>query len=424
LKAFRDNPSVGRQGIAPANGHSSGAAPTSDREDSVWKEFETPVASMAARRERMQDELEARADEIDRLSTLLDESKARIRELERRAAHERTLQRALQSDLEAERLARERLQTLLDAKTGALVTARSELAQVEDDWFDLYAELQELQARHAAVEQALAASREDAQEQRDRAERMAAAEEAINRWALSLQEKVADLERQVSDGGVYVSDLLSRIEQHEEELARSHSALTAKDQRISDLEGQVSAGGEYVAELLSKLSQLEADLARTRSELAESSDYVAHLLGEISAKEQRMSRIDGELEAIRKAAVSEQLVMREYAEALHQKVADLSARVAESERERDSHAQALDAVRKELAEQSATLESSTANEAALAVRLAEVEQQLVEQAEAFCEQAQAEAAQVSTMIDIVQSSRFWKIKRWLSRLRVRAFGMQ
>jgi SAM-dependent methyltransferase len=67
-------------------------------------------------------------------------------------------------------------------------------------------------------------------------------------------------------------------------------------------------------------------------------------------------------------------------------------------------------------------EQLASRERMLRERVIDAEQQLGLQTEEFVARLQAESAELATLIDVVQSSRFWKVKRWLSRLRARAFG--
>jgi SAM-dependent methyltransferase len=53
---------------------------------------------------------------------------------------------------------------------------------------------------------------------------------------------------------------------------------------------------------------------------------------------------------------------------------------------------------------------------ALRRNYAELEQHFAAQTEELCASVQAESTQMATLIDIVQSSRFWQLKRWLRRL--------
>ncbi len=322
-------------------------------------EFERRIADIAARREKMQAELDERARQIDRLQTLLDESRARIRALEQGAARAESASRGLRNDLDAEQSARARLQKILDVKTQALVTARADAAQAEDAWFELYAELEQERARSEELERTLALSREETRKQKDLVQRMSAAESATNKWAIGLQRKIADLNAQISQSGDYVADLLKQVEAKQAQIDEG----AAYARRLE------AEHGDYVADLL---KQVEAKQAQ----IDEGAAYARRLEAEVAERSRQTEELTCELEAVRKAAIADKLVMRDYVDSLHEQVAALRA-------------------------------------------LTDGQQQLAAQVEDVISNLQAENAQLITLIDTVQSSHFWRLKRWLNRLRAR-----
>lgn len=101
---------------------------------------------------------------------------------------------------------------------------------------------------------------------------------------------------------------------------------------------------------------------------------ISELESAIANRDHEIARLEAELAAIRKAALSDKLVMRDYSDALRGQVAGLPA-------------------------------------------LRAAQQQLTAQVEDLIANLQTESTQIVTLIDTVQSSRFWGGKRWLGRLR-------
>ncbi|MBV8371679.1 MAG: hypothetical protein JOY69_00330, partial [Candidatus Eremiobacteraeota bacterium] len=114
---------------------------------------------------------------------------------------------------------------------------------------------------------------------------------------------------------------------------------------------------------------------------------------------------------------------------LEDAVAAERARVTSAENELASQQAILQHLR-EIGEQDRVrADASAAELASLTVRheilqgeLADSENRLVAQAEEVLASSRAESERLATLIDTVQSSHFWKLKRWLIRLRARLTG--
>lgn len=247
----------------------------------------------AERRRELHSQLDAYVDEIESLHAALAAANGRVNDLERAALRERITLRAVRSDVEVEKIARSGLQKLLDDRVTTLADLRRQVAQAEDAWYALYDEADIQRALVTELESVLEATRIEAESQRNRAQRMSAAEAAINAWAEGLQETIEDLRSQI--------------------VAQSASEREARE-------------------------------------------HLVHL--------------DGELENSRRAVI-------ETERRLSDEIRELQARVADAE-----HA-------------------------------------LATQTDSIIDTMRAESTQLSTLIDAVQSSRFWRLKRWLNRLRGR-----
>lgn len=131
------------------------------------------------------------------------------------------------------------------------------------------------------------------------------------------------------------------------------------ERTVLQLESRIVDGEGYVGSLLAQIQQ-------KTSQISAGSSYARRL--ELELSESRT-----ELEAIRKAALADKLVMRDYITSLQEQLAPIPA-------------------------------------------LREAQQHLAAQTESFIASAQAESAQLTTLIDTVQASHFWRLKRLLNRV--------
>lgn len=177
---------------------------------------------------------------------------------------------------------------------------------------------------------------------------------------------------------------------------------------VDRLTARETSAKERAAALQHKITELE----RTVSDGA---GYVKQLLAE--------------LDAIRSASLADKAVMQAYADDVRERseriVTGLRSEVAAAtDRERsatDRERRASESLRQRVDDLRAALletESRSATEnRELRERVAAAESALAAQTDAVIATMQAESAQLSQLVDTVQSSHFWRFKRWLSRLR-------
>jgi 2-polyprenyl-3-methyl-5-hydroxy-6-metoxy-1,4-benzoquinol methylase/chromosome segregation ATPase len=199
----------------------------------------------------------------------------------------------------------------------------------------------------------------------------------------------------------YADDFRQRAERAEAEFAE---AIRQRDQlylRVVDNDRALREAAQYSSKLESALKDLEeaASQERSRSEqaLAQAVEHSEKLASDVRELERRFSDAHSHATSLENELASQQAVLQHL----------------RTSAERD-HARA-DSVAAELA-------SLTVRHEILQGEFAESENRLVAQTEDVLASSRAEAERLATLIDTVQSSHFWKLKRWLMRLRVRAFG--
>lgn len=131
-----------------------------------------------------------------------------------------------------------------------------------------------------------------------------------------------------------------------------------------------------------------------------------------------------ELEAVRAASIADKATMQAYADFARERAeADIRTHVIEnSERERQARErleQELQSTQQRLV---ALQEQFDQDNNALRVRVEEAEHALASQTDQLIENLRNEGTRLSTLIDTVQTSRFWRFKRWLNRLRGGSFS--
>jgi hypothetical protein len=176
-----------------------------------------------------------------------------------------------------------------------------------------------------------------------------------------------------------------------ENARRERDVAKAHVDRLTALE---ASSKERTAELQRRITGLEHDVT-------DGAAYVKRLLVE--------------LEAIRSASLADKAVMQAYADDVRESseriVNELRTQVVEiTERERRSVENLQTALRE-------TESRLSAENRELRERVAAAEAVLAAQTDAVIATMQAESAQLSQLVDTVQSSHFWRFKRWLSRLR-------
>jgi predicted nucleic acid-binding Zn-ribbon protein len=183
-------------------------------------------------------------------------------------------------------------------------------------------------------------------------------------------------------------------------------ALDATSSAKTQLEHELQNQRVLALELQSKLDNSLLRIEALQTEAASLSDRLG-----------ASQRVGERLTEVRKAAFAEKLLMRERTQRLRDTVAALEMQIqAGAQRERGLESELAQA-RNAIAAQADRIERLVETETGLRARIVESDQQLLMHVEELCANAQAERAQLATLIDIVQSSHFWKIKRWFGALR-------
>lgn len=264
---------------------------------------------------------------------------------------------------------------MIEAATATIAQVEAMARQTEEDWFSVYAELEERRIEVAALRASVSA------------------------LTHSNQAAIADAPK--------VSDALACIDELESDIAKKDELLTSHRAHIGHLEQVVAERTHLLSARESQVAELEAAIAQEQAQSA-GLRQVAHKELERLQERHRaeMSMAQAELEALHNASLAEKVVMQEYANEL---AGRLSALV-ESEA----------ILRAELtnAQQLAGDESraSQAREATLHAHINELEQRLAAQTEDMLDATLSEINAMAALVDTVQSGRFWKFKRWLKRL--------
>lgn len=241
-------------------------------------------------------------------------------------------------------------------------------------------------AGHATLESAL----QGAQEALERARaRVAAADEDwynLNEELNSARAETADAQIALAQRDVQIARILAEVDSLKETAERDRAQAAAD---VKFLSTSLASSQSAARESQIRVSELQHTVRDLEKQIAQGSAYVASLTNRLAEKDEQIAQGSAyarsletkiaELEAVTAAAVSERLVMREYINSLREQVAEIPL-------------------------------------------LREAQQQLVAQTEELIAQVQSESAQLVTLIDTVQASHFWKLKRWLNRLRAKVLG--
>lgn len=173
------------------------------------------------------------------------------------------------------------------------------------------------------------------------------------------------------------------------------------------------------------VDRLTANESSSKERAAELQRRVSELERELSAGSGYVKQLLGELEAIRSASLADKAVMQAYADDVRERseraVSELRGEVAAaSKRERRAGellSQRVDDLHAALRETESRLTGENRENRELRERVAAAEGALAAQTDAAIAAMQAESARLSQLVDTVQSSHFWRFKRWLSRLR-------
>lgn len=423
-----------------------------DRSALAVDRFEAQAGSATARALALESQRAAGQELLSRTQTALERRTAAIVKLERtRAATQSQLddaQTALERrtllTTELQRVLKEQRVRFLDLERFALLAvdeSERRVADAEDAWFSLYAELhaergrltlaaltfknreksladlqhellatrEQLQRRQRSDDDALSETRAELDASaaalragRERAAALAADVAVLKVRAAGAEQKLEDVSTQLSAEVAILNVRLVKSENKAAELAdelsRTSQQLTRLEQDLVEADRLVQEREAGVSRALEHANRLEAELLRSAAltqfrdtELAETTQAVARLEDELRNAAEQAARLEDQ---------------RLDATAQVERLKDELVKTA-------GHAAGLE---EELAERSRIA-------AVLQNDLAEMERRLLMQTEELCATTQAESAQLAMLIDTVQSSRFWKFKRWLQRFRSRAFGV-
>ncbi|HEY5427019.1 MAG TPA: hypothetical protein VIJ77_10745 [Candidatus Tumulicola sp.] len=380
----------------------------------------------------------AREELLGRTQTALQRRTALIVKLERTRA-------ATQSQLDDAQAALDQRTALTTALQGVLSEQRvrfldlecfallavdeseRKLADAEDAWFSLYAELHEERGRatlasltlksHAksltGLQRELLATREQAQR------RQRQSDDALSETRAELDASAAALRtgrERAAALAAEIAVLRVRAAGAEQKLEEVATRLSAE---VAILKVRVVKFENKAAEHAGELADASQHVARLEQDLVEAGRLVQEREAGVSSALEHANRLEAEL--LRSAA---------HAQRRDAELTETAQAVARLEDERLDATAQTERLKGELiktAEHGARLEEDLAERgrsaAALKDDLAEMERRLIVQTEELCANTQAESAQLAMLIDTVQSSRFWKFKRWLHRIRARAFGI-
>jgi chromosome segregation ATPase len=210
--------------------------------------------------------------------------------------------------------------------------------------------------------------------------------------AVKSELSVSALEREMAQGATYASEL---------------------EQEITAKQLQFEEGANHALRIEGALQAAE-DAARAQ-ELTH--DELADRLREQADRFREQTAL---LDAARKTALAKRVVMRDYTDEIR---AEAEARARDCEALGRDVVRAVEQLREyeaQLSESQRHVASAIAERDELRERVADTERLLLDQAESAMAAMQSESAQLALLIDTAQSSRFWKFKRWLSRLRPRS----
>ncbi len=355
---------------------------------------ELPAAQAeVARLAALASDLQARAQQHDAAhAALLAERDRLLSELQTRAAEREAL--AADRDTWREKVAVEL--PAAQAEVARLAALVSELRQLSIEREAAHTEaaagftreIDGLRSKVSAMEalqselDSLKDELESVKVQRDSSSVMARQQSLV---AQRLQQTLAQSSARIGTLEEELANLSSMMQETHEEMAKAQEALRARD---SEVEGAV----KHIASLENEIGQVQQVLKTRDSEVEHAVARIADLENEIGQVQQVLKTRDSEL-------------------------GQSTDRIAALEAEQTEAAKRLAALENVKAGLEQKLAS--AHEAASEVqqRLNETQNRLFAQTNLFLASTQAENERLTLLIDTVQSSRFWKIKRILGRFR-------
>jgi chromosome segregation ATPase len=213
--------------------------------------------------------------------------------------------------------------------------------------------------------------------------------------------------------------MLENVRDELEEVARDRDGIRAS----------LTESRAHVYTLSVQLAELRGRVEEDERQIAQAGRYARHLENDLATAQQGAAaeRERADLaEAMHAAVVADRALAADYLDDSNRRVREVEERTesilaqmrADIEAARKAASEAC-AARTTLEGEAATLRTRYE---ALDERLSFTERSLVSQTEETIAATQAESAQLATLIDVVQSSHFWKIKRWLKAIKGRLLG--
>jgi SAM-dependent methyltransferase len=347
--------------------------------EAIHADERSELERITAELDRTSAELEFVNGHVAELQSLKGRVAGRVSDLEDALLAERALSAQLGAVVEEARM---RFDELEAATLLAIEESDANARRLEEAWFTVYQELESLQTETLRLEAA-------AQEK--------AAAATIAERALEMAEEELQRQRRERESAEAENTKVR------ETLAQTHSALRESRERAERFAAEVAV-------VKVRAIQAELSISDFERKIEEGAAYARH--------------VESEIAATRKAALAERIVMRDYADEIRslgeersrtdaQRIAHLTERAERSSRE-------LEQLRATNASDIQRLEAQIANVTAYGQEMRELlataERRLLDQTEDTIADMQAESAQLVLLIDTVQSSHFWKLKRWLGRL--------
>jgi predicted nucleic acid-binding Zn-ribbon protein len=213
--------------------------------------------------------------------------------------------------------------------------------------------------------------------------------------------------------------MLENVRDELEEVARDRDGIRAS----------LTESRAHVYTLSVQLAELRGRVEEDERQIAQAGRYARHLENDLATAQQGAAaeRERADLaEAMHAAVVADRALAADYLDDSNRRIREVEERTesilaqmrADIEAARKAASEAC-AARTTLEGEAATLRTRYE---ALDERLSFTERSLVSQTEETIAATQAESAQLATLIDVVQSSHFWKIKRWLKAIKGRLLG--
>jgi len=372
-------------------------------------ELESARAEHTGRLSALKTMVEASADRVDALEAMLKSAHNDLSDT-RDALEERRIAAALWE----EELARTR--SALDQseeRTAHLVqTIEANAAASERAWYELYADLEDAkaQSRQAEVE--------------------------ISRQSVRIHELVTKLDETRESHEQQRSVLRQEVAEALDALQTVRSELVQERKRSERLVGEISVfkvrcaeipilkvraiKSEKYGELLqARSSELADEIKALEDGLKAASGREADLRSQTDAAGRQISHMASEISAARDREIRLQADVAKALEHAQRLEADLlrsAAHALQRDEELSSEMERTEQLRTTVDQLQLSLDELNATNSALETKLSESERLLITQTEELCATTQAESSQIATLIDVVQASHFWKVKRWLSRI--------